>query len=141
MIIKTRLDEIIKVGVTEIRDSCDWLVESCEVFVDEYVYNIDLLKVSTLIPCHCYIFLNFIHAVLLKSSDRLEDAIEILEYVVGMREEKLGTANPDVDDEKKRLAELLKEAGRVRSRQARSLENLLDANPHATKRDGTMLKY
>lgn len=76
---------------------------------------------------------------LLKSSDRLEDAIEILEYVVGMREEKLGTANPDVDDEKKRLAELLKEAGRVRSRKARSLENLLDANPHATKRDGTML--
>ncbi|KAL8097949.1 protein KINESIN LIGHT CHAIN-RELATED 3-like isoform X2 [Apium graveolens] len=71
---------------------------------------------------------------------RLEDAIEILEYVVGMREEKLGTANPDVDYEKKRLAELLKEAGRVRSRKARSLENLLDANPHATKRDGTMLQ-
>ncbi|KAK1359692.1 Tetratricopeptide TPR-1 [Heracleum sosnowskyi] len=71
---------------------------------------------------------------------RLEDAIEILEYVVGMREEKLGTANPDVDDEKKRLAELLKEAGRVRSRKPRSLENLLDANPHATKRDGTTLR-
>ncbi|KAJ4712324.1 Protein KINESIN LIGHT CHAIN-RELATED 3 [Melia azedarach] len=59
---------------------------------------------------------------------RLDDAIEILEFVVGMREEKLGTANPDVDDEKKRLAELLKEAGRVRSRKARSLETLLDAN-------------
>ncbi|KAL3512849.1 hypothetical protein ACH5RR_025566 [Cinchona calisaya] len=59
---------------------------------------------------------------------RLEDAIEILEFVVGMREEKLGTANPDVDDEKKRLAELLKEAGRVRNRKARSLENLLDSN-------------
>ncbi|KAG8072063.1 hypothetical protein GUJ93_ZPchr0006g45424 [Zizania palustris] len=44
---------------------------------------------------------------------RLHEAIEILEYVVGMREEKLGTANPDVDDEKRRLAELLKEAGRV----------------------------
>lgn len=61
---------------------------------------------------------------------RLDDAIEILEFVVGMREEKLGTANPDVDDEKKRLAELLKEAGRVRSRKARSLENLLDSNHH-----------
>uniref|UniRef100_A0A5B6Z3Q3 Uncharacterized protein n=1 Tax=Davidia involucrata TaxID=16924 RepID=A0A5B6Z3Q3_DAVIN len=35
---------------------------------------------------------------------RLDDAIKILEHVVGMREEKLGTANPDVDDEKKRLA-------------------------------------
>ena len=45
-----------------------------------------------------------------------------------MREEKLGTANPDVDDEKRRLSELLKEAGRVRSTKARSLENLLDAN-------------
>lgn len=59
---------------------------------------------------------------------RLDDAIEILEFVVGMREEKLGTANPDVDDEKKRLAELLKEAGRVRNRKARSLEHLLDSN-------------
>ncbi|KAG5536878.1 hypothetical protein RHGRI_024345 [Rhododendron griersonianum] len=67
---------------------------------------------------------------------RLDDAIEILEHVVGMREEKLGTANPDVDDEKKRLAELLKDAGRVRSRKAISLENLLDANPHTVNKDG-----
>uniref|UniRef100_A0A6N2LJM8 Uncharacterized protein n=1 Tax=Salix viminalis TaxID=40686 RepID=A0A6N2LJM8_SALVM len=67
---------------------------------------------------------------------RLDDAIEILEYVVEMREEKLGTANPDVVDEKKRLAELLKEAGRVRSRKARSLENLLDGNSHDINKDG-----
>lgn len=67
---------------------------------------------------------------------RLGDAIEILERVVGMREEKLGTANPDVEDEKKRLAELLKDAGRVRSRKAISLENLLDANPHTVNKDG-----
>ncbi|XVF12090.1 hypothetical protein REPUB_Repub08aG0084700 [Reevesia pubescens] len=52
---------------------------------------------------------------------RLDDAIEILEYVVQMREEKLGIANPEVYDEKKRLAELLKEAGRIRSQKARSL--------------------
>jgi hypothetical protein len=64
----------------------------------------------------------------------LDEAVEILEHVVGMREEKLGTANPDVDDEKKRLAELLKEAGRVRTRKALSLFNLLDTNPNA-KRD------
>ncbi|XP_068638933.1 protein KINESIN LIGHT CHAIN-RELATED 3-like [Aristolochia californica] len=57
---------------------------------------------------------------------RLDDAIEILEYVVGIREEKLGTANPEVDDEKRRLAELLKEAGRASSRKAKSLETLLD---------------
>ncbi|KAI9384562.1 hypothetical protein POPTR_012G080100v4 [Populus trichocarpa] len=70
------------------------------------------------------------------ATGRLDDAIEILEYVVGMREEKLGTANPDVVDEKKRLAELLKEAGRVRSRKARSLENLLDDNSHGINSDG-----
>lgn len=67
---------------------------------------------------------------------RLDDAIEILEYVVGMREEKLGTANPDVADEKRRLSELLKEAGRVRNRKTRSLETLLDtANPPITRTD------
>ncbi|KAG2678921.1 hypothetical protein I3843_11G026700 [Carya illinoinensis] len=66
---------------------------------------------------------------------RLDDAIEILEHVVGTREEKLGTANPDVDDEKRRLAELLKEAGRARNRKARSLETLLDANPHNINND------
>ncbi|XP_061365371.1 protein KINESIN LIGHT CHAIN-RELATED 3-like [Gastrolobium bilobum] len=59
---------------------------------------------------------------------RLDDAIQILEYVVDTREQKLGTANPDVDDEKRRLGELLKEAGRVRSRKATSLENLLGGN-------------
>ncbi|PRQ53905.1 putative acetyltransferase A, auxiliary subunit [Rosa chinensis] len=67
---------------------------------------------------------------------RLDDAIEILEYVVGMREEKLGTANPDVADEKRRLAVLLKEAGRVRNRKPRSLETLLDtANPQIRRSD------
>lgn len=70
-----------------------------------------------------------------QKSFRLDDAIEILEYVVGMREEKLGTANPDVDDEKRRLAELLKEAGRARSRKPRSLETLLDTNSQVVKDD------
>uniref|UniRef100_A0A1D1ZJR6 Nephrocystin-3 n=1 Tax=Anthurium amnicola TaxID=1678845 RepID=A0A1D1ZJR6_9ARAE len=66
---------------------------------------------------------------------RLDDAIQILEYIVSVREEKLGTANPDVDDEKRRLAELLKEAGRVRNRKARSLDYLLDNNSHDEKKD------
>lgn len=68
----------------------------------------------------------------------MDAAIEILEYIVGLREEKLGTANPDVDDEKRRLAELLKEAGRVRNRKARSLETLLDTNPRVVKKDVTL---
>ncbi|KAK7265693.1 hypothetical protein RJT34_33316 [Clitoria ternatea] len=58
---------------------------------------------------------------------RVKEAIEILEYIVDMREEKLGTANPDVADEKRRLDELLKETGRVRKRKAMSLEHLLEA--------------
>ncbi|MQL80837.1 hypothetical protein Taro_013290 [Colocasia esculenta] len=56
---------------------------------------------------------------------RVDDAIDILEHILKVREEKLGTANPDADDEKKRLAELLKDAGRARSRRAKSLDNLI----------------
>ncbi|CAN1774768.1 Protein KINESIN LIGHT CHAIN-RELATED 3 [Linum perenne] len=65
---------------------------------------------------------------------RLEEAIEMLEKVIQVREEKLGTANPDVSEEKKRLGELLKEAGRARSRKARSLENLF-GNTNTTNKD------
>lgn len=75
----------------------------------------------------CLVYPTFLH--------RLDDAIEILEYLVGMREEKLGTAHPDVDDEKRRLAVLLKEAGRVRNRKPRSLETLLDTNTRITPVD------
>ncbi|KAJ1429470.1 Tetratricopeptide-like helical domain superfamily [Sesbania bispinosa] len=67
---------------------------------------------------------------------RVEDAIRILEYILKMREEKLGTANPDVDDERKRLFELLKEAGRVRNRKGKSLENLIDSNSLKMKKEG-----
>ncbi|XP_039686877.1 protein KINESIN LIGHT CHAIN-RELATED 2-like [Medicago truncatula] len=71
---------------------------------------------------------------------RVDDAIEMLEYVVGMREENLGTANPDVDDEKCRLAELLKEAGRSRNRKSkRSLETLLDSNSQIIKDNCTSI--
>lgn len=66
---------------------------------------------------------------------RSNDAIEILEYVVGVREEKLGTADPDVDDERRRLAELLTEAGRVRNRKSRTLQTFLDTNTQTTIMD------
>ncbi|RVW91670.1 Protein kinesin light chain-related 1 [Vitis vinifera] len=66
---------------------------------------------------------------------RVEDAIEILEYVLKLREEQLGTANPDFDDEKKRLSELLKEAGKARNRKAKSLQNLIDPNSKRTKKE------
>ncbi|XP_023553061.1 protein KINESIN LIGHT CHAIN-RELATED 1-like [Cucurbita pepo subsp. pepo] len=68
---------------------------------------------------------------------RVDDAIEILESILKLREEKLGIANPDFEDEKRRLAELLKEAGRTRNRKAKSLENLIDPNSRKTKKEAT----
>ncbi|XP_065858534.1 protein KINESIN LIGHT CHAIN-RELATED 1 [Euphorbia lathyris] len=66
---------------------------------------------------------------------RVDDAIEILEYVLKLREEKLGIANPDFEDEKNRLAELLKEAGRARNKKAKSLENLIDNTTKRNKKE------
>lgn len=59
---------------------------------------------------------------------RLDDAISLLGHVVGVREEKLGTANPVTEDEKKRLVQLLKEAGNVTGRKAKSLKTLIDSD-------------
>ncbi|XP_040986140.1 protein KINESIN LIGHT CHAIN-RELATED 1-like [Juglans microcarpa x Juglans regia] len=68
---------------------------------------------------------------------RVDDAIEMLEHVLKLREEKLGIANPDFEDEKRRLAELLKEAGRTRDRKAKSLKNLIDPTSKKTKKEVT----
>jgi tetratricopeptide (TPR) repeat protein len=68
---------------------------------------------------------------------RWDDAFEVLEKVVGMREEKLGTANPEVNDEKRRLCQLLKEAGKVRNHKSRSLEALLDNNSRSVAKNDT----
>ncbi|KAI5064643.1 hypothetical protein GOP47_0021313 [Adiantum capillus-veneris] len=56
---------------------------------------------------------------------RLDDAIGALQYVVEVREEELGTANSDVEDERSRLAELLREAGRLRARRLNNTLSLL----------------
>lgn len=48
--------------------------------------------------------------------------------MVGVREEKLGTANPVTEDEKRRLVQLLKEAGNVTGRKAKSLKTLIDSD-------------
>uniref|UniRef100_A0A0D9VB70 Uncharacterized protein n=1 Tax=Leersia perrieri TaxID=77586 RepID=A0A0D9VB70_9ORYZ len=74
-------------------------------------------------------------AAIYDAMGRVEDAIEILEHVLKVREEKLGTANPDVEDEKHRLAELLKEAGRSRNRKQKSLENLFVTNSARVKKE------
>ncbi|PNX79177.1 plasma membrane H+-ATPase, partial [Trifolium pratense] len=51
--------------------------------------------------------------IMLKNSyfNRVDDAIDIMEYIVDVREEKLGTTHFDVVDEKRRLDVLLKETG------------------------------
>lgn len=79
---------------------------------------------------------------------RRSDAIEILELIVAIREEKLGISTSDVEDgkmiaireeklgietsdvedEKMMLSELLKEEGMVRNRKFRSLVTLPDTN-------------
>ncbi|GMH22632.1 hypothetical protein Nepgr_024475 [Nepenthes gracilis] len=80
-------------------------------------------------PCHqdtLGVYSNL--AATYDATGRTEDAIETLEYVLKLREEELGTANPDFDNEKYRLTELLKQAGRSSNRKAKSLENLIDPN-------------
>ncbi|MFS7956234.1 hypothetical protein Hanom_Chr07g00652181 [Helianthus anomalus] len=56
---------------------------------------------------------------------RYEEASEILEYVVRMRKEKLGTASSEVDDERRRLRQLLKDSGKDLSKKDMSLQFLL----------------
>lgn len=70
---------------------------------------------------------------------RTDDAIEIMEYVVGMREENLGTANLNADDERHRLAELLKDAGTVGRRKSLSLEMLLVNTSQTAMNDSIMV--
>lgn len=59
------------------------------------------------------------------ASGRLDEAIGTLQYVVEVREEELGTANFEVEDERSRLAELLKDAGRFRARRLNNTLGLL----------------
>ncbi|KAM3344956.1 hypothetical protein P3S68_024665 [Capsicum galapagoense] len=66
---------------------------------------------------------------------RTDDSIELLEFIVGMKEEKLRTINPDVDDEKRRLTELFTESERVKSRKTRSLETFLGNMSHIFLKD------
>ncbi|KAI3883564.1 hypothetical protein MKW92_044371 [Papaver armeniacum] len=71
---------------------------------------------------------------------RLDDAIRILEYVVCMREEKLGTANTEVDDEKRRLAQLQKESGRAQINKGRSLKALFSTDSDTTEKNSIILR-
>ncbi|MCO5591052.1 hypothetical protein L7F22_045028 [Adiantum nelumboides] len=56
---------------------------------------------------------------------RSDEAICLLEYILEVKEERLGTVHPEVDEERNRLSELLKEAGRSRMRKTNTLEELL----------------
>ncbi|KAL1812317.1 hypothetical protein ACET3Z_022382 [Daucus carota] len=105
------------VQVYSINEAADLFEEARTIMENEYgPYHPDTLGVYSNL------------AATYDAMGRWSDAIEILEHVVAMREEKLGTAHPDVDDEKRRLAALLKEAGMSRNRKSRSLEVLLVAS-------------
>ncbi|KAJ7523879.1 hypothetical protein O6H91_18G066300 [Diphasiastrum complanatum] len=56
---------------------------------------------------------------------RVDDAISILETILEVKEERLGTVHRDVEDERQRLMELLREVGRPRVRKTNTLEQLL----------------
>lgn len=56
---------------------------------------------------------------------RVEDAIKLLEEVVEIKEEKLGTVHPDVHNDQERLQQLLKDVGRTYIHKTRKLEELL----------------
>eukprot|EP00250_Pteridium_aquilinum_P035362 c9249_g1_i1 orf=341-2356(+) len=56
---------------------------------------------------------------------RSDEAICLLEHILEVKEERLGTVHPEVEEEKTRLSALLKEAGRARVRKTNTLEELL----------------
>lgn len=57
---------------------------------------------------------------------RSEDALALLEEVVHVKEEKLGTTHPEVQDDRKRLQEMLDQGGRTTTyKKSRKLVDLL----------------
>lgn len=70
---------------------------------------------------------------------RSDEAICLLEHILEVKEGRLGTVHPEVEEERTRLSELLKEAGRARIRKTNTLEELLlisnvDSSRYQTKR-------
>ncbi|MCO5579233.1 hypothetical protein L7F22_033087 [Adiantum nelumboides] len=59
---------------------------------------------------------------------RSSEAIDLLERILDVKEERLGTVHPEVEDERHRLMQLLQEAGRDRVRKTNTLEELLLLN-------------
>ncbi|XP_072957489.1 protein KINESIN LIGHT CHAIN-RELATED 1-like [Typha angustifolia] len=107
------------VQLNEINEAAELFKEAKNIMVKEYgPYHPNTLEVYSNL------------AGTYDAMGRLNDAIDLLEFIVATREEKLGTASPDVHDERKRLAVLLKEAGRPRHRKTTSLEDLFDVHSH-----------
>jgi len=66
---------------------------------------------------------------------RMDDAITLLEVIVEVKEEGLGTVHPDIEDERQRLTELLKETGRPYVRKMNTLQDLLSTK-HSSRFQG-----
>ncbi|KAL2622314.1 hypothetical protein R1flu_002519 [Riccia fluitans] len=56
---------------------------------------------------------------------RTHDAINMLESILNVKEDRLGTIHPEVEDERERLTVLMNEMGRSRTRKSSTLEELL----------------
>ena len=67
--------------------------------------------------CHCINVASWMY--------RLEEAISLLESIVMIKEECLGTMHPDTEEEKHRLADLLHKTGRERVQKTNTLKELL----------------
>ncbi|KAL3691737.1 hypothetical protein R1sor_005388 [Riccia sorocarpa] len=65
---------------------------------------------------------------------RTHEAINMLETILDVKEDRLGTIHPEVEDERDRLAVLMNEMGRSRMRKSNTLEELLTMAKFETAR-------
>lgn len=112
------------VGLNEIWHSADLFEEAKSIFEEILgAHHADTLAISS----------NLAGAY--DALGRSGEAIDLLESILEVKEERLGTVHPEVEDERHRLMQLLREAGRDRVRKTNTLEELLLLNSIPMHRD------
>lgn len=112
------------VGLNEIWHSADLFEEAKSIFEEILgAHHADTLAISSNL------------AGSYDALGRSGEAIELLENILEVKEERLGTVHPEVEDERHRLMQLLREAGRNRVRKTNTLEELLLLNTINMHRD------
>lgn len=116
-------------GLNEIWHSADLFEEAKSIFEEIWgTQHADTLVVSSNL------------AGVYDALGRSGEAIDLLENILEVKEERLGTVHPEVEEERHRLMQLLKEAGRDRVRKTNTLEELLLLNTLDMHRDPLILK-